>query len=88
MRGVQAAGGTIAVRWPLERTLAAGDAATGVPVLRELHEKMGRKRVDVNLDDSWRRLGVSRKGRTVSFDDAAPLARVRKSMTDGAREGR
>jgi len=88
LRGVQAAGGTIAVRWPLERTLAAGDAATGVPVLRELHEKMGRKRVDVNLEDSWRRLGVSRKGRTVSFDDAAPLARVRKSMTDGAREGR
>ncbi len=84
LRGVQAAGGTIAVRWPLERTLAAGDAATGVPVLRELHEKMGRKRVDVNLDDVWRRLGVSRKGKAVAFDDKAPLARVRRSMTHGA----
>jgi len=84
LRGVQAAGGTIAVRWPLERTLAAGDAATGVPVLRELHEKMGRKRVDVNLDDVWRRLGVSRKGKAVAFNDKAPLARVRRSMTDGA----
>ena len=84
LRGVQAAGGTIAVRWPLERTLAAGDAATGVPVLRELHDKMGRKRVDVNLDDAWRRLGVSRHGKTVAFDDKAPLARVRRSMTDGA----
>jgi hypothetical protein len=85
LRGVQAAGGTIAVRWPLERTLAAGDAATGVPVLRELHEKMGRKRVDVNLDDLWRRLGVSRRGKVVAFDDKAPLARVRRSMTDGAK---
>lgn len=84
LRGVQAAGGTIAVRWPLERTLAAGDAATGVPVLRELHAKMGRKRVDVNLDDVWRRLGVSRKGNAVVFDDKAPLARVRKSMTEAA----
>jgi hypothetical protein len=84
LRGVQAAGGTIAVRWPLERTLAAGDAATGVPVLRELHEKMGRKRGDVNLGDVWRRLGVSRKGNAVAFDDTAPLARVRRSMTEGA----
>ena len=72
------------MRWPLERTLAAGDAATGVPVLRELHEKMGRKRVDVNLDDVWRRLGVSRKGKVVVFNDKAPLARVRRSMTEGA----
>jgi len=88
LRGVQSAGGTIAVRWPLERTLAAGDAATGVPVLRELHEKMGRKRVDVDLDHVWRRLGVSRKGKAVAFDDKAPLAQVRRSMTDGAKGGR
>lgn len=88
LRGVQAAGGTIAVRWPLERTLAAGDAATGVPVLRELHEKMGRKRVDVNLDDVWRRLGVSRTGKAMAFDDQAPLAKVRRSMTDGAKGSR
>ena len=88
LRGVQSAGGTIAVRWPLERTLAAGDAATGVPVLRELYEKMGRKRVDVNLDDVWRRLGVARTGKAVAFDDKAPLARVRRSMTDGAKGGR
>ena len=85
LRGVQSAGGTIAVRWPLERTLAAADAATGVPVLRELHEKMGRKRVDVNLEDVWRRIGVSRNGQTVAFDDKAPLARMRKSMTEGAK---
>jgi hypothetical protein len=84
LRGVQAAGGTIAVRWPLERTLAAGDAATGVPVLRELHDRMGRKRVDVNLEAVWLRLGVSRKGKAVAFDDKAPRARMRRSMTEGA----
>jgi hypothetical protein len=84
LRGVQGAGGTIAVRWPLERTLAAGDAATGVPVLRELYDRMGRKRLDVSLDEVCRRLGVSRKGKVVSFDDKAPLARIRRSMTDGA----
>jgi hypothetical protein len=88
LRGIQGAGGTIAVKWPLERTLAAGDAATGVPVLRELHEKMGKKRVEVDLDEVWRRLGVSRKGRVVSYDDRAPLAKMRRSMTDGARSAK
>ena len=76
------------MRWPLERTLAAGDDATGAPVLRELYQKMGPKRVEVDLDEVWRRLGVSRKGNVVTFDDKAPLARIRKSMTEGATGGR
>ena len=88
LRGIQAAGGTIAVRWPLERTLLAADAPTGTTVLHDLHQKMGASRIDVDLEETFRRLGVARHGKTVVFDDKAPLARIRRSMTEGATERR
>ena len=79
-RGILAAGGDIAVSWPLERLLREGDRATGVPVLAELHARMGAKAEDVDLDALWRRLGVRALGETVAFDDSAPLAAVRKAI--------
>ena len=82
LRGIQAAGGSIAVRWPLERTLAAGDEATGTTVLRDLNDRLTR-RIDVDLRDVWRRLGVSRENGAVAYDDRAPLARVRRGMVEG-----
>jgi hypothetical protein len=80
LRGILAAGGDIAVSWPLERLLREGDRATGVPALAELHARMGGKPEDVDLDGLWRRLGVRAAGETVTFDDSAPLAAVRRSM--------
>ena len=80
LRAIVAAGGNVSVRWPLERALAVGDRAVGVPVLGELYRKMGAAPMSVHLDDLWRRLGVRRRGRGVSFDDAAPLAAVRRAM--------
>jgi hypothetical protein len=80
LRGILAAGGDIAVSWPLERLLREGDRATGVPVLTQLHARMGAKAEDVDLDVLWRRLGVRATGDTVAFDDTAPLAAVRKSI--------
>jgi predicted metalloprotease with PDZ domain len=84
LRGIQAAGGSIAVRWPLERVLEEGDAATGTTALRDLHARMSR-RIEVDLPDLWKRLGVSRRGGAVALDDAAPLARVRRGITEGAK---
>ena len=81
LRGIGERGGTIAVRWPLARTLAAADEATGTTVLADLHARMGKKSIDADLDAAMKRLGVGRKGRTVVFDDSAPLARIRRSMT-------
>ncbi len=84
LRGILAAGGDIAVSWPLERLLREGDRATGVPVLTGLHARMGAKAEDVDLDALWRRLGVRASGESISFDDKAPLAAIRRSLT--ARE--
>jgi hypothetical protein len=83
LRGIVAAGGNITVRWSLARALAEGDRATGVPVLRELYEEMGKRPTGVDLDSLWKRLGVRRRGRQMMFDDSAPLAPLRRAIMRG-----
>ena len=84
LRAVLAAGGNVSQRWEMEQVIATGDAATGVPVLRELYAKMGATPVSVDLDALWRRLGVVAHGESaalVALDDRAELAAVRRGMT-------
>jgi predicted metalloprotease with PDZ domain len=81
LKGIQAAGGSIAVRWDLARTLEAGDRATGVPVLQELYRKMGAAPLEVDLGALWKKLGVVPRPDGVAFDDAAPLAAARRALT-------
>jgi hypothetical protein len=81
LRGILAAGGTIAVRWDLERLLAAGDRAVGLTVLRDLHARMGAKAEPTDLGALWKRLGIVRTKEGIGFDDEAPLAAVRRAMT-------
>jgi len=81
VRAIVAAGGTLETTWPLERAFAVGDAAVGVPVLSELYGKMGGAPVAVDLDNWWRRLGIRLERGRLAFDDAAPLAAVRRAIT-------
>ena len=81
LRGIVAAGGSIMTGWSIDRFLEAGDAATGVTVLRELHDRWATKPEDVDLDAIWKRLGISGPYDHLVFDDAAPLARTRIAMT-------
>ena len=81
LRAINAAGGTIERSWKIDRVLATGDAATGVPVLRELYEEMKGARAPVDLPALWKELGITRRGRSVVFDDTAPLAAIRKAIT-------
>jgi hypothetical protein len=81
MRGILNAGGSIASDWPINRALETADRATGVPVLEELYRKMRSAPVAPDLGKFWRDLGVDGEGETVTFDDAAPLAAVRKAIT-------
>jgi len=73
--------GNIQSEWPLERAIAMGDKATGVPVLHELYEQMKATPVTVDLDSLWKKLGVKVVNGQVAFDDNAPLAGVRKAIT-------
>ncbi len=83
LRGIVKAGGTVTAAWPIQRALEAGDRATGVPVLAELYARMGQKPMKVDLPEMWKRLGVSSSGRRIVYDDAAPLAAIRRGITTG-----
>jgi hypothetical protein len=76
--------GNIQSEWPLERAIAIGDKATGVPVLHDLYEQMKATPVTVDLDALWQKLGVKKVSGQIVFDDSAPLAAVRRAIT--ARE--
>jgi hypothetical protein len=81
MRGVQAAGGSHEVDWSIERILGAADKAVGVDVLTRLHNEWGRKPVTPDLDRLWRDLGLRNAGGSLEFDDSAPMAAIRKGIT-------
>ncbi len=81
LRAIVDAGGTNAVRWELERAMQVGDAATGARVLSELLAAWGSSPVRYDVAALFRDLGVRREGRAIAFDDAAPLAWVRKGIT-------
>jgi hypothetical protein len=81
MRGVLAAGGNHEKDWPIDRVLSTADKAVGVDVLTKLHNEMGPKPVTPDLAGHWRDLGVSAQGESLTFDDTAPLAAIRKAIT-------
>jgi hypothetical protein len=75
------ASGNLETSSPLEPLLALGDRATGVPVLAELYARMRDQPAPVDLPALWRELGVHLDSRRAHFDDAAPLAAVRRAIT-------
>ena len=80
LRAILDAGGSIAVTWPVERTLAAADRAVGVPVLGPLYARMAQSGERVDLPALWARLGLEDAG-GIRFRDDAPLARIRRAIT-------
>jgi hypothetical protein len=81
LRGILNAGGDIRKSWDMEKTLTAGDEATGVSVLVPLYEKVKDQPIQANLPEMWRELGITRTGNTVVFDDKAPMASLREAIT-------
>jgi hypothetical protein len=81
MRGILEAGGNITEEWTVERVMEVGDQATGTTVLTDLYQQMKATAVQTDLDDLWRRLGVQVRNGSVTFDDRAPLAEIRKAIT-------
>jgi hypothetical protein len=82
LRGVLAAGGNHERDWSLDRVLSTADKAVGVDVLTRLHNEMGPKPVTPDLAALWRDLGLKSQGESLEFDDTAPLAAIRKAITE------
>lgn len=81
LRAIVNAGGTIETEWEITRAFGIGDRAVGVPVLRELYDKMKSTPAPVDLDALWRQLGVERNGGETKWNDSAPLSAIRKAIT-------
>jgi hypothetical protein len=79
LRAILDAGGNMTESWSLEKALDAGDAALGVPALRELYARMRAEPVPVDLEEIWTSLGVEVRGRRIVLVDA-PLADVRNAI--------
>jgi predicted metalloprotease with PDZ domain len=84
LRAIRDAGGIIDHTWPLDQALRIGDAATGVTVLETLYAQMKDAPVAIDLDGLWNDLGVIAAVKSLSFNDAAPLAAIRRSIVEKA----
>ena len=82
LRAILAAGGSIEREWTIGQVIEVADRSVGVAVLHELYEEMGSKPVTVDLESLWRQLGIQRQGSAVTFDDSAPLAGIRRAITE------
>lgn len=81
LRGVSAAGGNYSLRWPLERILAAADAAVGQATLAELYALLKDCPRAVDLAALWQELGVSPADSGMALlREEAPLAAVRRAI--------
>jgi hypothetical protein len=80
LRAILEAGGDLRSAWSLEHALGVADQATGTAVFSELHGRLGLRGERVEIERLWRRLGIERTGGRITFDDAAPLAWVRKAI--------
>lgn len=80
-------GGNVSERWPIERVLEVADSVAGGRTLRDLYAAHATRPIDVDLASLWRELGIVRRGREVTFDDAAPLAGLRRAITGDAERG-
>jgi hypothetical protein len=86
MRAIVNAGGTLDHEWPIERVLETGDKAVGCSVLEDLYAQMKGTAVQTDLAALWQRLGVQVNGGVVTYNDKAPLAKVRKAITARVKE--
>jgi hypothetical protein len=75
-----ASGADIEAHWDVARFLDVGDAATGTHALHDVYREMALAPGTVDLPALWRRLGVKVEADRVTFDDAAPLAAVRRGI--------
>src|SRR5262249_1115147 len=84
-RAVLDQGGDTTQRWSLERFISVCDGATGFGTMRRLAEAHAWKGTRLDLATLWARLGVqlTEYEAGVAYDDAAPLAWVRKRIMQG-----
>lgn len=84
-----AKGGIISQDWDLRDVLIECDRAVGKKIFSDIYNQMTVTPIKVNVNTLWQQLGVELRGSSVIFNDNAPLAQIRRSITEKpAIEGR
>ena len=81
LRGILKNTGGYKAERDIQDVLRIGDAATGTTILQEIYERIRATPQTPDLDLLWRRLGVPADPKTQPFDDRAPLADIRLTIT-------
>ena len=82
LRALQRQGGNLSRLWTFERTLEVADRGTGTEALSVLYRQMGNRPHAPDLERLWRELGLSLDRGRVLLDDTAPLAAIRRAITE------
>lgn len=83
VRALLRAGGDATRVWRLAEAVATIDRELGGPVLANLGARYAKPGSSVPLERVFRELGVIWTGSDIRFDDTAPLAPIRRSITRG-----
>ena len=81
LKAINRASGGNTADWSVNPLLTTGDAATGGTELKTLYAEMGTKGTPFDIDALLKQLGVGLRDENVIFDDAAPLAAIRRQIT-------
>ncbi|MEP7121675.1 MAG: hypothetical protein ABJE95_12220 [Byssovorax sp.] len=80
LQRIVAQGGNVSVTWSVDRALEEGDRDAGGTILRDLRHQLGDAAVTTDLEALWTELGVHLVNGKILYDDAAPLAAIRKAI--------
>lgn len=80
LRAIQADGASLEDAADMRRLIPIAERATGTTLFGDLYEDYRARPKSFMLDRLWEQLGVAKKGDSVVFDDAADLARIRRSL--------
>jgi hypothetical protein len=87
LRGILAAGGNVTRIWDFDRLLDTGDSSVGSRVLRPMHDALGHAPWAIDLPRLFVDLGVVLDGDRVTLVDDAPLAGIRRAITEPLSPG-
>ena len=82
LRAIDRASSGDTADWNVREVLRTGDVSTGGTELIDLYESMGPKLMLVDIADLFAKLGVAEHDGQIVFDDSAPLAKIRRQITD------
>lgn len=81
LQAIVRGGATIDTEWPIEHVFILGDQGTGTRVLETMYQQWRDAPVSIDLNLLWGQLGVRREDGQIIFDNHAPLALIRTSIT-------